>query len=258
MQIPSWLSDLWSQIPALLLAAGGGSALTVGMVRKLATNWLDGRFNKNLEVFKHKQAKEIQRLRLEIDALLSGAIKLQEREFEILPEIWSRVDEATRLVRSLISPFTRVEDFSLLPEEGIVEIMNERKVPQYRILEILNLKPEHRLGAMRQWEFEEALRFARDAHQRLQDTASRFAIFLSPSLRDLLQDSTLQLGLVIGTKEAHRGRTGEYTLPMATFDEKVLPIKERLRAEIAGRLRGHGIREESDALRSDAANSAMS
>ncbi|MGE6916766.1 hypothetical protein [Achromobacter kerstersii] len=244
MEKLAWLSELVSQIPTLILAAGGGSALTWLIARKVSVSWLDGRFAKNFETYKHKQTVELHRLRLEIDSLLSGAIKLQEREFEILPEIWSRFEEATRQCRSLISPFRPAVDYSLESDEGIVEILSARKIPQHRVLEILELSPAHRHRAIRQLDFENELLTARRAYLQLQDTASRFAIFVPPKLQALLEVSIFELGLILGTKEINRGTAGEFTLSMDMFQEKIVPLQKDVQAEIAMRLRGHGVRED--------------
>jgi hypothetical protein len=69
------------------MIAYGGTAAAIGyaVFHFLGKKWIENKFEKDLTEHKHLQNVELQRLRIELDSLLSGAIKLQDREFEILP-----------------------------------------------------------------------------------------------------------------------------------------------------------------------------
>src|ERR1700729_4202931 len=84
---------------SLVLSASAGGAVAFGLFRFLGKSWVESKFAERLEAFKHQQALEIQRLRVEIESMLSGALKLQELEFEVLPEAWKRLDDAYGLAR---------------------------------------------------------------------------------------------------------------------------------------------------------------
>lgn len=88
-----------------MVAVGGvGAVVAYGLFQFLGRTWIENKFAEKLELYRHQQAIEIQRLRVEIDSMLSGAIKLQDREFEILPKAWEKLDEAYGRVNSLVSP----------------------------------------------------------------------------------------------------------------------------------------------------------
>jgi hypothetical protein len=85
------------------VVGGGAAAVAFALFRLLGKTWIEGKFAERLETFKHQQALELQRLRIEIESMLSGALKLQELEFEILPEAWRRLDDAFGLARWITS-----------------------------------------------------------------------------------------------------------------------------------------------------------
>jgi hypothetical protein len=88
-----------------MLAYGGGSAVIAYLLFQwLGKTWIENKFEQRLDQLRHQQALELQRLRVEIDAMLSGALKLQEKEFSVLPEAWAKLDEAHGLVSWLVSP----------------------------------------------------------------------------------------------------------------------------------------------------------
>jgi hypothetical protein len=48
---------------------------------------------KRLEGFKQKHAEQIASLRFRLDAAMAGGLKLQEKEFEVYPKLWTMLDE---------------------------------------------------------------------------------------------------------------------------------------------------------------------
>src|SRR5690606_39119236 len=74
--------------------------------------WIENKFAEKLELLRHSQAMELQKLRVKIDSMLSGAIKIQEKEFESLPEAWERFDRALGLLSHVASPMQEYPDLN--------------------------------------------------------------------------------------------------------------------------------------------------
>lgn len=104
------MDDFLSILGKLVAVGGGGAVVAYGLFRYLGSKWIENKFAERLEQLRHTQALELQRLRVEIDSLLSGAIKLQDKEFQTLPEAWVKLDEAYGQVSNLTSPSQQLPD----------------------------------------------------------------------------------------------------------------------------------------------------
>ena len=108
-----------------LLAYGGGSAAVAYLLFQfLGRSWIENKFKEGLERYKHEQALEIQRLRVEIDSMLSGVLKLQEREFDVLPKAWQKLDEAHGQVSWLVSPMQSYPDLNRMNSQELAEFFS--------------------------------------------------------------------------------------------------------------------------------------
>jgi len=63
---------------------GGAAAIAYILFQYLGKKWIENKFAERLDQLKHQHALGLQRLRVEIDSMLSGTLKLQEREFQFL------------------------------------------------------------------------------------------------------------------------------------------------------------------------------
>ena len=64
-----------------IVSYGGGAAvISYFIFQFLGKSWIESKFAERLDQLKHQHALELLRLRIEIDSLLSGVLKLQERD----------------------------------------------------------------------------------------------------------------------------------------------------------------------------------
>ena len=59
----------------------------------LASKWLENKFDKRLEDHKHKLENEREELKFKINSLLNRVTKIHEKEFEVLPIAWEKLDK---------------------------------------------------------------------------------------------------------------------------------------------------------------------
>ena len=98
--IEQLLKSVWE----VLAIYGGAGVIGFVLFKYLGKKWIEKKFAEKLSDYTHLQNVELQQLRVEIDSLSSGALKLQDREFELLPEAWEKLDEAYGLTRWAMSP----------------------------------------------------------------------------------------------------------------------------------------------------------
>jgi len=86
------LDPIFSFLGQLIAFGGGGAVVAFLLFQYLSKKWIENKFSERLDQLRHTQALELQRFRVEIDSFLSGAIRLQEKEFQTLPEAWVKLD----------------------------------------------------------------------------------------------------------------------------------------------------------------------
>jgi hypothetical protein len=117
----AWLGEFLGT----LLASGIVSAGALFALFKIfGEKWLDAKFEQRLAKYKHEHDQEIERLRGRINALMDRTIKLHQHEFETLPQVWSRLNDAFGLTQSQVASFQSYPDLSGISADHLDEFLN--------------------------------------------------------------------------------------------------------------------------------------
>ena len=117
----AWLGEFLGT----LLASGIVSAGALFALFKIfGEKWLDAKLEQRLAKYKHEHDQEIERLRGRINALMDRTIKLHQHEFETLPQVWSRLNDAFGLTQSLVASFQSYPDLSGISADHLDEFLN--------------------------------------------------------------------------------------------------------------------------------------
>jgi hypothetical protein len=107
-----------------VIAAGGGIAAICFLIFKfLGEKWLTAKFDERLAAYRHAQQKESEQLCFTINALLDRTTTLHQREFEVVPEAWAKLNDTVSAVQALISPFQEYPDIDRMPEIALAEFL---------------------------------------------------------------------------------------------------------------------------------------
>jgi hypothetical protein len=131
-----------------LVASLGLTALAIlgaiwAGVKIFASKWLDSRFAERLENAKLEGQKQIEAVRFtgqtQLETLklvnagsLDRAVKLNQREFEAVPDIWMKVTEAHSAVNGLIAVFQQSPDFSHMTEPQFEEFLADCRLAEWQ------------------------------------------------------------------------------------------------------------------------------
>jgi len=222
------------------LTYGGGVAV-VGylLFQYFGKNWIESKFAQSLEQHKHQQALELQRLHLEIDSMLSGTLKLQEREFQLLPEAWQKLDEAHALVNLLVSPgqeYPNVDRMTLPELEEFLSKSEFTETQKQRIRIASN-----RLKVYEEITFWLRLKRVKIAIRDLQNFVARNGIFFPVSIKDKFSLILNSFWSAITSKEV--GYEAEnYKMQnegWTKIQEEAEPLYKAIEDEIQARLNSH-------------------
>ncbi len=112
----------------IVVAVGAAWAL----FRYLGDKWITNKFDESLETFKHAQSQEIERLRFKINTAFDRMVKLNNQEFEILPEIWNRMIDVYSATMAFVSPFQSYPDLDRLTTIELEHFLSQSKLHDYQ------------------------------------------------------------------------------------------------------------------------------
>jgi hypothetical protein len=167
----------------LIAYAGGSAALAFLIFKTLGEKWLDTRFTARLKRVEHGYAVELSKLKHRLDAAANGQNRIHQKEFEVLPEAWYLLDEATSVLKWVTSPLQSYPDVSHLSDSDWAEHLEASEI-------FSSSDKRYLLGvnqSSRQKEYNEIydshknLR-AQQAIRRFQAYAARNSIFLPEDL----------------------------------------------------------------------------
>lgn len=142
-------------------------------------------FAKRQKAFEHEQAKELQRIKARLDTVIQGSLKLQEREFKVIPEAWEKIGNAYGLSCWLCSPMQSYTSLQYMSEGHLEEFLSKQEMLwETQREQIRNASASNRDKVWQ--ELDTRMRYAK-THDALAD-ADRFlkanSIFLPDELRD--------------------------------------------------------------------------
>ncbi len=97
-----------SDITRLLFEIVITSGLAVAIFKLWGERWLHNRFDKNLEDHKAK-----------INSMFSRISKIHEKEFEVLPTSWVKLQDALGVVSAITNPWKECPDLNRMNEEQL-------------------------------------------------------------------------------------------------------------------------------------------
>jgi len=115
-----------------LIAYGGGAAtiaylLFIFLGRKVVEDW----FAKRMEAYKNAQAQELEEYKYKINALFNRITKIHEKEFDVLPKAWEKLQDALGQVGNIASPLQSYPDFKWMSETEFQEFLGTTKLRKH-------------------------------------------------------------------------------------------------------------------------------
>ena len=175
---------IFSIVGKLIVTGGGLVAISYGLFKYLGQKWLDEKFSERLEAYKHEQQKEIERLRFKINALLDRATKFHQREYEVLPEAWSLLNDAFWKASYFLHPFQQYPDLDRMTPTQLDEFLAKTSFSNWEIEELKTStkKSDYYIKRIFWHTIQDVKTSARDCHVYL----AKNGIFIQPNIREKL------------------------------------------------------------------------
>lgn len=224
-----------------VIAYGGGSAAIAYLLfQYLGKTWIENKFAEKLEQLRHSQALELQRLRVEIDSMLSGALKIQDKEFEVLPEAWTKLAEAFGNVAQLVSPLQWHNDLDRMRSDQLEEVLAGTTFRESEKADIR--KATKKTETYLEVRFWHRLNHVRKAVSDFHNYVERNSVFMPPELKSDFEKTSNELWSAMTSKEVgHEAK--DWKMQNEGWDKikkEVEPLKKAIHDAIFKRLQGHG------------------
>lgn len=223
---------------------GGGAAIAYLLFQYLGKSWIENRFSERLELFKHQQALEIQRLKIEIDSTLSGVLKIQEKEFEVLPTAWDKLYDAFGELSSLTTPFQEYPDLNRMSADRLEEFLEQSELLNSEKTEIRNSsqKTNRYIDIIFWHRFNHVIRACNDFNSYVR----RYGIFLPEPLNEKFSAISKELRLaIVPIKMGEGGKNiKEMYQAWTVVEEKIKPLFDEIERNVRARLGSHGIKTQ--------------
>src|SRR3972149_1829907 len=125
-----------------IIAYGGSTAIIFySILRTFGQKWLEEKFSKRLEEFKRFQNQEFEKYRFEINKLFNRISKIHEKEFEVLPLAWQKLQTSHGLVSQMTSSLQSYPNLDKMNSQELNEFLKKSKLFDFQKNELLN-EPE--------------------------------------------------------------------------------------------------------------------
>lgn len=226
----------------VVVYGGGSTTVAFLLFQYLGKGWIDARFAERLEVFKHEQAKELQRLKVEVESILSGALKLQDREFTVLPDAWHKLNEAYSLTGWVVSPMQQFPAVGQMADDELDEFLLGSELLESQKARIRTTDRRERDKTYQSQIFWHRMGRARKAVSELQTYVASQGLFLAPSLKQQFSEMLPVLWSALTSKEVGH-EVDDWKLQSEGWKElqaKGDPLHKIIERAIEERLHSHG------------------
>jgi hypothetical protein len=227
--------DILTTIGAVVGIGGGVAVVAYALLRFLGEKWLNAKFEERLAAYRHAQQKELEELRFKINALMDRAIKLHQKEFEVLPEAWTKLIDAHGITIAVTSAFQQYADLDRMTEPQLEEFLEKSDLMNWQKDEIRRAakKTDHFIKAIGWQRISEARNACRELHVYLK----RNGIFLSePTKSKFVELDRLIFGALVEHELNQQEDLPRRRDDLKKLNESGKQLLEALEQDVHGRL----------------------
>lgn len=124
------MEQVFSFIGKIIAYGGGAAAFAYVVFMFLGQKWIDEKFSERLEAFKHEQERELEHYRHQVSILLSRVTKIHEKEIDVLPVMWKKLQDSLGYVAKITSPAQFGPDFRSMTPEDFQEFLEKSRLSE--------------------------------------------------------------------------------------------------------------------------------
>jgi uncharacterized protein YajQ (UPF0234 family) len=131
-------SEIMDFILKILAYGGGGAGVAYLIFMFLGKKWIENKFSERLEAYKHAQNRELEKFKYEINRLFSRVTKIHEKEFEVLPQAWIKMQDALGQISQLTSLYQEYPDLNRINKSELDDFLSNSELKDFEKQELKN------------------------------------------------------------------------------------------------------------------------
>ena len=199
--------------------SGSAYLIFIFLGKKTIENW----FTKRLIKFEY-----------DLNSLLNRATKIHEKEFEVLPQAWTKLDNLLDLVRQFIRETHSIPDLNNKSSQELEEFLSKQDLNEDEKQNVRNHKDKNL------WYFHQKSEKVGDTCLDFQDYITKNAIFLSSDLKSEFKKAELKIRTAWATRntaEESKDRNKGIIEACQIIQKDIQPIVEKIEELVQKRLR---------------------
>ena len=218
MDSPDWIGQV-------LLAGGGATAILIGLFQFWGKNWI-----------KHQLNKDLENAKAEISIHAAKRLRLQDKEYEVFPEIWARLSDSRASLADALMQFRTMPDLNRMSDDDFeswlkgIDLTDEEK-------QAMN-SSTNRFSLFNKILDYKALQKAKENYSEFQIYFEKNRIFLSPEIRNKFDEIRGLLRQSWVAREVQLDENDRALLKEALdlYTKEVEPLMEELEEIVQRRL----------------------
>ncbi len=181
-------------------------------------------------------------MKIEVESVLSGALKLQDREFTVLPDAWHKLNEAYSLTGWVVSPLQQFPDVGQMEADELEEFLKDSELLESQKSRVRTADFRERNKTYQSQMFWHRMGRAKNAVGQLQTYVASQGLFLPRSLKQQFSEMLPILWSALTSKEIGH-EADDFKMQADAWKElqtKGEPLHKAIEQSIEERLHSHG------------------
>lgn len=229
-------NDFLKIIGEIVAYGGGITAIIYGVLRLFGQKWLDHKFSQRIEEFKRFQNQEYEKYRFEINKLFNRVNKIHEKEFDVIPSAWQKLQLAHGSVAEITSPLQSYPDLNRMNNNELQDFLKKSKLYDYQKVELNQQKDKNEYYRKKIFwiNYNEVAKYVMDFHNYILLNK----IFFEKDMFDLFSDIDRKLSHshLISADLIEEGRSRELWEDLRKSSKDLQPSIDNLELMIQKRL----------------------
>ncbi len=221
------MNELFNFLGQIVVIGGGGATIAYFIFKVLGEKWIENKFALNLESYRAIQAQSLEEAKLKLSIYMTRQLKLHEKEYEVFPLVWEKLNEAHICLKRATGVFREHPDLDRMDESTLKKWIDRTDMSENEKDMIFESNDRNRsYSDILDWR---DLQRAHTAFVDFHEYLEKNRIFLSPELKEKFDqiDSFIWRAWVAKKMDTKRSNTDkDYLMEAWDIEEKsITPLR---------------------------------